>query len=338
MLHSVENRFKLFDYQLILKRKTYEFNEKTLQYEIKTVPFKIFVTRIFRFFFVTTALASVLSLIFYLFLGSPIEQALQLKVTKIKSDFNELNGQILATQNKLHSNFFPTDKYYRELLELDSLSTPERLGGIGGSEKPIDLEAYPTNLIINSASKQIKALKKQVELQDNSYQQIFKEAIIYNSELVDIPAIQPIKPDKSIWISSYFGYRTDPFNRIRRRHKGIDFVGPKNTEIYATADGIIKLSKESRRGYGKEIIISHKFGYSTRYAHLNKILVEEGQKVRRGELIGLMGSTGRSTGTHLHYEVRLNKKQVNPYFFFADDLTTEEYEQITALSLAGNTQ
>jgi len=109
---------------------------------------------------------------------------------------------------------------------------------------------------------------------------------------------------------------------------GVDFVGPRKTEIYATADGIVTLAKHSRKGYGNEIVIDHLYGHETRYAHLNEYLVTEGQKVERGQLIGYMGNTGRSTGTHLHYEVRFQRRPINPIYFFADDLSPEEFEQL----------
>lgn len=332
LLHSAENRYNLFDFQLILKNKKYYFNPNTLQYEIKTIPFRVFIGKILRFMGITSAASIVLSIFFFIFLGSPIERVLQYRINSINSEYTALNNTIINLQSELQEQIFPGDKFYRQLLELDSLSTLERLAGIGGSEAEIELKNYASNLVINSTSQHLKSLKKQIELQDKSYQAILKEAMIYSSELVDIPAIQPIKPTKNIWISSYYGRRTDPFTKKTRNHKGIDFVGPKNTEIFATADGKVKFTKVSRRGYGKEIIILHKFGYNTRYAHLNEILVEEGQDVKRGELIGLMGNTGRSTGTHLHYEVKLNNRQINPYYFFSDDLTAKEYELITSLS------
>jgi murein DD-endopeptidase MepM/ murein hydrolase activator NlpD len=282
---------------------------------------------------ITTLFSIIISVLYFLFLGSPIDRALEQKVNDIKNDFLAINIQLDSLQDQLHSKHFIDDKFYRELLELDSLPHPIRLAGTGGSEEDINLKNYPYHELIAETNLRLKTIKNQIKIQDESYTKITKKAISLNSKLRMIPAIQPLKPASNIWISSRYGYRTDPFTRIKKRHKGIDFSGPKNTKIYATADGIITNTKDSRRGYGKEIIISHKFGYSTRYAHLNEILVKKGQKIQRGELIGLMGNTGRSTGTHLHYEVRLNKRQVDPIFYFANDLDAKEYNLITQLSL-----
>ena len=168
-----------------------------------------------------------------------------------------------------------------------------------------------------------------MKIQDESYEEIMKAALEKNNKLAHYPGITPVKSDKYIWISSYFGSRTDPFTMHNRAHLGLDFVGPRDTKIFTTANGTVTLVKHSRRGYGNEIVIDHGFGYSTRYAHLKEIKVVEGQKVERGELIGIMGSTGRSTGTHLHYEVRLFNRPVNPMYFFADDISAEEFEQLT---------
>lgn len=204
-----------------------------------------------------------------------------------------------------------------------------RYAGIGGGDISFDMAHYPYNKMIASTATKLTATKTQIRFQDKSYDVIFKEALLFSKKLSCIPAIQPVKQTKNIWISSYFGMRKDPFTFLRQRHKGIDFAGPKNTKIYATADGIVTFTKISYIGYGKEVVISHINDYSTRYAHLNKILVKEGEEVKRGQLIGLMGNSGRSTGTHLHYEIRVKNRPVNPIYYYSDDLTEKEYELIT---------
>jgi murein DD-endopeptidase MepM/ murein hydrolase activator NlpD len=333
LLCSIQNRCKFIDSQLILKKRIYNFNQEVLQYENKTVPIRIIIGKVFRFFCITSLLSIILSIIFYAFFGSPIEKALQHRAETIKNHFLSINTQIDSLQNKLHSQLYANDCFYREVLELDSVPSTIRMAGTGGSFPSYKLENYPYNEIITSTSQKLNTIKHQIKVQDESYQIIYKAALRHNSELTTIPSIMPIKPIDNMYISSYFGSRTDPFTHLGRRHEGIDLVATFNTKIYATADGVVKLTKVSRRGYGKEIIISHKYGYITLYGHLNKIMVEEGQEIKRGQLIGLMGNTGRSTGTHLHYEVRLNKKPVNPIYFYADDLTSNEYEMITQLSV-----
>ncbi len=318
---------------MLLKKNTYEFDKKTLSFKKIDLSLGVYICRIFKFWGISTLLALLFSFVLYLLLGSPIEQALTLNVKQYKKEYALLNIRIDSLQNNLHHKYFTHDKNYRILLGLDSLSTHVRLAGTGGSDQKKWFDELNYYKIINSTKKRVNSLNKQVQIQDTSYKNIYEKAAIYNTKLKYIPAIPPVNPNSNIRITSYFGSRTDPFTHLSRIHEGIDFAGPKNTKIYATADGIISKTKKSIIGYGKEIIISHKFGYSTRYAHLNKILVHEGDTILRGQLIGLMGSTGRSTGTHLHYEVRYYKKQINPAQFYSDGLTAEEYELITQRSV-----
>ncbi|MBN1118947.1 MAG: M23 family metallopeptidase [Bacteroidales bacterium] len=310
------------------KRKRYQFDSTQLRYEAVSFGFGEYICKAFRFVAVAAMLAIVVSVVFYFTIGSPIEILMNNKIKTLSEDYYSLNIDIDSLQNQLHANLFYSDKYYRELLELDSLPNPIRFAGTGGSEPDFSIQNSITFELISNTSKKINTLEKQLNIQVESFNKIFKSAVDFRKELAYVPAIPPVNTHKHIWISSDFGVRKDPFTFIRKYHEGIDFVGPKNTEIHATADGTVTLAKDSRRGYGKEIVISHGFGYSTRYAHLNKINVKEGQKVTRGELIGLMGNTGRSTGTHLHYEVRLNNRPINPSFYFSDDLLEEEYELI----------
>ena len=150
--------------------------------------------------------------------------------------------------------------------------------------------------------------------------------------LSHIPAIQPVRNSELKRGVSGFGWRIDPHYRTRHMHTGIDFTADRGTEIYVTGDGYVEEIENKRWGYGKSIIINHGFGYKTRYAHLSKFEVKKGQKVKRGELIGLIGSTGKSTGPHLHYEVVKDGVKINPIGFFHSDLTPEQYEQLLEMS------
>jgi murein DD-endopeptidase MepM/ murein hydrolase activator NlpD len=317
---------------LISRRKLYKYNNRTLQYQEENIPFRKKFANFLKFFAIASIMAGAISIVFIVLIGSPIEVALNLKTNTIKSNFQQINSKIDSLQLALQHEIFVTDKYYRELLELDSLPFPVRFGGFGGSNPYDTIQTLHYKEIISTTLRKVDVLKSQLEIQEKSSLFVMKNAVIHNAELAFIPAIQPIKPSSNTWISSSYGTRIDPFTKRRKGHHGLDFAGPQKTEIYSTADGIVTNTKESRRGYGKEIVISHKFGYKTRYAHLNDILVSEGDTIVRGQLIGLMGNTGRSTGTHLHYEVRLNNRPLNPKYYFADDLSVKEYELITKLN------
>lgn len=261
------------------------------------------------------------------FIGSPSTYIQQNTNADYTAKYRELNQRVDYLTHQLQTLNYSNDQIYRGILELDSLSLELRSAGVGGSDPyTVSLQNEPAELI--SIRNKISTLKRQVIIQQESYEEIFASAIEKSRLINHYPAISPLKMTDYIWISSRFGVRTDPFTHFRKSHSGLDFVGPRNTEIFATADGIVTLVKHSRKGYGNEIVIDHQFGHETRYAHLNKILVKDGQRVERGQLIGLMGSTGRSTGTHLHYEVRYNKRPVNPLFFFSDNLSPDEFEQL----------
>ncbi|MEA3316956.1 MAG: M23 family metallopeptidase, partial [Bacteroidota bacterium] len=140
----------------------------------------------------------------------------------------------------------------------------------------------------------------------------------------------PVAIDDLERISDYFGYRNDPFTGKRRKHNGMDFAGPLGCPIYSTGDGTVVEARYTFHGYGKKVVINHGFGFITIYAHLNKIVVENGDKVKRGQLIGKMGSSGRSTGSHLHYEIRKHNVPVNPINYYYNDISAEEFDFMIA--------
>ncbi|MBN1952437.1 MAG: M23 family metallopeptidase [Bacteroidales bacterium] len=312
---------------MIWRKNKYKFDTETLRFvEDK----KSRVRRLAKALSVLTIInALALSIFFILnsFVDSPTSKIQKNNYVDFNNQYRILSYKLDSLTIQLHSNNFINDQIYRSILELDSLSYQLRIAGAGGSDPyKLSLQTEPSELI--EIRSKIAHLKRQIIIQQESYDEILTSAVRKNRQVQHFPGISPIKMTEHIRISSYFGNRSDPFTHFKKSHSGVDFVGPKNTEIFATADGIVTLTQHSRKGYGNEILIDHQFGHETRYAHLNKIVVKEGQKVERGQLIGYMGNTGRSTGTHLHYEVRYHKRPVNPLYFFADDLTPDEYEQL----------
>ena len=154
--------------------------------------------------------------------------------------------------------------------------------------------------------------------------------------LAATPAIQPVSNKDLSRIASGFGYRIDPVYKTVKMHAGLDFAAPQGTPIYATADGVVRLAGNTGNGYGNHIIINHGYGYETLYGHQYRIKAKVGQKVKRGELIGWVGSTGKSTGPHLHYEVHKNKRHIDPIYFFYNDLTPEQFDRIVKMAASGN--
>jgi murein DD-endopeptidase MepM/ murein hydrolase activator NlpD len=179
-------------------------------------------------------------------------------------------------------------------------------------------------------------LEKELYIQTKSYDDIVRLAKNKSKMLASIPAIQPLTNKELTRMASGFGMRIHPIYKLKRMHTGVDLAAPKGTPIYATGDGVVRFTKRNPGGYGNEIQIDHGFGYETKYAHLERFEVKPGQKVKRGEVIGFVGTSGSSTAPHLHYEVIHNGNKVNPVHYFFQDLNAEEYEKILELAAVEN--
>jgi murein DD-endopeptidase MepM/ murein hydrolase activator NlpD len=311
---------------LIFRKKKYKYNPQTLAFEeienqgkqhVKVVLLSISICLI-------TILLSGFVLNYTLI--SPQEFILEKKVSvdKIKLQNLWLKCQHYSTLLKM--NYFAHDNLYRTILELDTIPLSIRNGGTGGSSE--DFYFSLNSDISYQLEKQIDKLNFELKLQSNSFNNVFAKSLEYKNKLIHLPAIQPVSLNDLIMISSYFGMRPDPFNFEEKTHSGLDMVTSPGKNVYATGDGIVTLSEYSRTGYGNEVIIDHSFGFSTRYAHLEKFFLSVGEKVKRGQLIGLVGNTGRSTGPHLHYEVRYENKPVNPILYFDKNITLKDYNEI----------
>jgi len=226
------------------------------------------------------------------------------------------------------------DHVYRTILGAEPFPESVRNGGIGGVNRYNDLinSGLAQEELIIGNYKRLDELRKKIEIQYNSYNEIMELAEKKEERFAALPAIQPVSNKDLKRFSSGFGPRPDPIHGTRRMHWGVDFSAPKNTPIYATANGTVSKAKYSPGGYGYHIKIDHGFGYETIYGHMNKYIVKKGQKVKRGEIIGYVGNTGKSTAPHLHYEVHKNKKRINPVHFFSSELSPEEYEEILRLA------
>lgn len=221
---------------------------------------------------------------------------------------------------------------YRIYFNSSPIPTEQRKAGFGGVNRYKDLEGYNNSELITNTTKQVDMLSKQLAIQSKSLDEILKLAKGKEKLLAAIPAIQPVKNEDLTRMASGFGYRNDPFTKIRKFHFGMDFTAKKGTPIYATGDGVIKKSDNTMSGYGNLIIIQHGFGYETYYAHLSKYKVRAGQKVKRGDVIGFVGSTGRSEAPHLHYEVHKDGEVINPINFYYASISAEEYIAISKIA------
>lgn len=310
----------------------YYFNEKTLSYEeLKRTPAQKFF-RIFLFLITTLASTVVVIFLLYPFFDSPKEMMLKREITEYQLQFKIMNDRLDKMQNVMKELANRDDNIYRVIFEADPIPKSVREAGIGGVDRYADLEGYDGSQLLVETAKKLNRLTSEIYVQSKSFDQVFLMAKNKEKMLASIPAIQPVRNIQLKRISSYFGYRMDPFYKVRKFHEGIDFSAPRGTPVHVTGDGRVIKVRRSRRGYGNEIEVDHGYGYITLYAHLSAFDVKKGQRVKRGQVIGLVGNTGKSTAPHLHYEVRKNNVQVDPIYFFFNDLTPDEYSKMLELS------
>jgi murein DD-endopeptidase MepM/ murein hydrolase activator NlpD len=212
--------------------------------------------------------------------------------------------------------------------EANPIPEEQRKAGFGGVNRYRALEGFNNSDMIIGTSKRMDILQKQMVVQSKSLDEIAKLAEEKEKLLAAIPAIQPVANEDLTRMASGYGWRSDPFTKARKFHYGMDFTAPKGTPVYATGDGIISRADNGSAGYGKHIRIDHGYGYVSLYAHLSKYNVKKGQKVKRGDIIGFVGSTGRSQAPHLHYEVFKDKERINPINFYYGSLSAKEFEAL----------
>lgn len=251
---------------------------------------------------------------------------------ELYEEYSILNQRMDRYEKVLAEYQLMDDSLYRCILGVEPVASFVRESGFGGSNQYDYLEGFASaNLMINT-SLRVDQIEIKTDIQNNSFSEIDRIAQDWKTLLGNKPAIQPISPENFYWLSSDFGYRIDPVTKVPTFHAGLDFAAEPGLEVYATGDGTVDFIQNSNGGYGKEIIIDHGFGYTSRYAHLQKILVQPGQKVVRGQIIAFLGNSGKSTGPHLHYGITYGDKHMNPFFYYSNDLTIPEYNKVISLA------
>jgi murein DD-endopeptidase MepM/ murein hydrolase activator NlpD len=265
---------------------------------------------------------------------SPEEKVLRAENEFLKNNYRKLNAKLINA-DKILDEIAERDNFiYRTTFQQDTIPFTIRDAGVGGTNRYSHLEGFLCSDLVKDVSKKLDQLERKVNIQTKSYSELIEEVRNREEYFRNVPVLQPIHVNELTRLSSFFGYRRHPVLGIVIPHKGIDLTAPIGTAVYAAGDGVV-ISVErstSRSGYGNQIVVDHEVdGLSTRYAHLNTIDVQKGQKVKRGEKIGTVGNTGMSTAPHLHYEIMINKAAINPLRYM---LTPEpdEYEQIIKLA------
>ena len=323
-----------------MRKEKFVYNTQTLQYEKAVTPLRVKLIRIFGFSLAVVISAVVIISIAYNFFPSPKEQALQREIEQMEYKYVTLNNQ-LGLMSKVLDNVQERDaSVHRMLFGMEPVDKDVWNGGVGGHDRYANLTKFKnTGDLLISTQEKVDRLKNQLAIQSQSLDSIQQLTIDKEVMLASIPAIKPIREDKlkkSIRAMSGFGWRIHPIFKRRKMHTGIDFTCPSGTPIVATGDGRVSKIENRKSGYGKSVVIDHGFGYLTRYAHMSAVDVKRGEKIKRGQIIGKVGSTGTSTAPHLHYEVVYKGKKVDPIHYCMDGLSPKEYQELVDMAATGN--
>jgi len=311
------------------KKTKYHFNKETLSFEKIETTFLHFIKVIGIQSFISICIGVILFFVISWFMPSPIENQLKKANQELQDNYNLLEKKI-GDMDKVMSDLRHRDNnLYRVIFQADPIET--NVGYANWSQIYEELENKSNRQLLASAINKTKNLERQIYTQSKSYDELFLLSKQNEERLQHLPAIQPILNKDLSRVASGFGYRRDPIYHTTRFHAGMDFTAPTGTEVFATGNGTVSFAGWGQ-GYGNNVKINHGFNYTTLYAHLSKILVREGQKVTRGDVIGLVGSTGKSTAPHLHYEVHFKGVPQNPQNYYYLDLSPEEYDRMIQLS------
>ncbi|MEA1785798.1 M23 family metallopeptidase [Arenibacter sp. GZD96] len=268
--------------------------------------------------------------------NTPRELSLQREVKNYEFQFELLNKKMEQIEQVLDNIEHRDNSIYRVYFEANPIPEEQRRAGFGGVNRYKTLEGFNNSEMIMATTKRMDVIQKQMVIQSKSLDEITKLAEEKEKLLAAIPAIQPINNDDLTRMASGYGWRSDPFTKARKMHWGMDFTAPQGTPIYASGDGKVIRADNNSSGYGKHIRIEHGYGYISLYGHLSQYNVRIGQKVERGDIIGFVGSTGRSEAPHLHYEVWKEEERINPINFYYGSLTAEEFENMLKIATQEN--
>ena len=262
------------------------------------------------------------------YIESPKEKALKRELQNMQLQYEILNKKMDEAEAVLSNVAERDNNIYRIYFEANPIQDEQRKAGFGGINRYKAFEGFDNSKLIIESNKRLDILQKQIVVQSKSLDEIKILAEEKEKLLAAIPAIQPVNNVNLTRMASGYGMRSDPFTKVRKMHWGMDFTAPRGTPVYASGDGVVVRADSGSRGYGKHIRIDHGFGYISLYAHLYKYNVRKNQKVKRGDLIGFVGSTGRSQAPHLHYEIFKEGKRINPINFYYGSLTAEEFSKL----------
>ncbi len=319
-----------------MKKIKYFFNTHTLRYEKLVTPLRVKLLRLFAFVAAAIVTAGIIVFIAFQYIDSPKTIMLQQQNADLKDNYAVVQQQVNTLQQEMDELLNRDNNVYRSIFESSPIPDSARLKTMENLKEIQLVTSLGETDLLNTLGTQLNRLSLLVAYQGKSFDDI--EAMVKDKQklLAAIPAIQPVNDKDLTRIASGFGTRIDPVYKVPKFHAGLDFAAPIGTPIYATADGVVTDAGYNSGGYGNRVIIDHGYGYETLYGHMYRIKTRVGAKIKRGEVIGYVGSTGKSTGPHCHYEVHRGGIPVDPVYYFYNDLTPEQYDRLLKLAQTAN--
>ena len=314
-----------------MRKVYYKYNPKTQAYDRIYPTFKHRVITALRRFFANAGVAAVIFVILIMIFGLPSEKELKSENSRLLSQYKLMSRELDNALAVLEDIRMRDDNLYRVMFNADPIPEDVRQFDFAGTARYDSLESMDNARLVIATTAKLDLLKRQLYVQSNSFDEIVQMYRGKDEMYKCIPAIQPVANKNLKQMASGYGNRIDPIYGTVRYHAGMDFSAAVGTDIYATGDGTVE-DAGWESGYGNCVVIDHGYGYKTRYAHMSRIGVRRGEKVIRGQVIGAVGNTGKSTGPHLHYEVIVKGRTVNPVNYYYMDLTPEEYDEMIKVS------
>ncbi|MFM2224403.1 MAG: hypothetical protein RJA07_605 [Bacteroidota bacterium] len=321
---------------MAFRKVKYFYNTHTLSYEKVKHSWGITLLRVFGFLCAAAVFSAIIMYFAYTYFDSPKEKLLKRELAQMKVQYKSMNNRMNSINKVLADLQDRDDNIYRVIFEAEPIPKDVRQAGFGGANLYNKLEGFDNSELMISTTQTLDKLSREMYVQSKSYDELKKRIENKAQMLQSIPAIQPVSNKNLMRIASGFGYRINPIYKIMQFHSGLDFTAAIGTPIYATGDGTVALATYDNSGYGMHVVINHGYGYQTLYGHMSRMKVNVGQTVKRGEVIGYVGSTGASTGPHCHYEVIKGGTKIDPSNFFYNDLSPAEYEKMLQQAAKSN--
>lgn len=319
-----------------MKKIKYYYNTHSLRYEKLETPLRVKLLRVFGFLATALVTSAIISYFAFQFIGSPGEKILRTQNEQLRTRYENLNDEVKNLEQQMAELEKRDNTVYRSIFEAKPIPDSVRAKALEKQKEIARVEGMDDYEVVLSIQSTLSSLGNRIMVQKNSYVEL--EGLMKNKEniLAATPAIQPVSNKELNRIASGFGYRIDPVYKTIKMHAGLDFAAPQGTPIYATANGRIETSGYHSGGYGNHVVIDHGYGYETLYGHMVRVKARRGQQVKRGEIIGYVGTTGKSTGPHCHYEVRKNNNKIDPIYFFYNDLSPQQFDEMLKRAQASN--